>query len=246
MSVNSSLAAGAISALVFGQEPLAEQTPGIPAWTPSLLRLLRCAGLEPLVPDPAESAAESSIESRAERVGTWMAAQPLVPRLIVSELPLPNLELGSAMAARLHIPHVIIEPVAPAVDRQVAWPDARVLRPILRQATAAVSFGHTLPGPLRELAARGRPIIRLRPAIETDGLVVAWRQRDQVRAGLAGRLGLMTDTPWLVTVADMTPGPALESYRLLARALSRLINQDWMLVVSGNGPARAGLSRGMI
>ena len=54
---------------------------------------------------------------------------------------------------------------------------------------------------------------------------------------LATRLGLSMDSPWLLTVAAMRPGDRLDSYRALARALSRLALLDWQLLVVGAGPA---------
>ena len=43
----------------------------------------------------------------------------------------------------------------------------------------------------------------------------------------------------LVTVAMMRPGDKLESYRILADALRRLLDLGWHLTVAGDGPARS-------
>ena len=48
----------------------------------------------------------------------------------------------------------------------------------------------------------------------------------------------MDGTPTLLTVAMMRPGDKLASYRLLGRALARVADLDWRLLVAGDGPAR--------
>ncbi|MGE0281521.1 MAG: glycosyltransferase family 4 protein [Rhizobiaceae bacterium] len=42
----------------------------------------------------------------------------------------------------------------------------------------------------------------------------------------------------LITVAMMRPGDKLESYRMLARALERLLDLPWTLSIAGDGPCR--------
>lgn len=47
-----------------------------------------------------------------------------------------------------------------------------------------------------------------------------------------------TRPPRLVTVAMMRPGDKMESYAMLAEALSRLTGRDWTLSIVGDGPSR--------
>ena len=47
------------------------------------------------------------------------------------------------------------------------------------------------------------------------------------------------DPTRLVAVAMMRPGDKLDSYRMLARALERLVDLQWTLAVVGDGPCRA-------
>lgn len=43
--------------------------------------------------------------------------------------------------------------------------------------------------------------------------------------------------PRLITVAMMRPGDKLESYRMLAAALARIVNSPWIITIIGDGPA---------
>jgi glycosyltransferase involved in cell wall biosynthesis len=45
----------------------------------------------------------------------------------------------------------------------------------------------------------------------------------------------------IVTVAMMRPGDKLDSYRLLARALERIVHLQWTLSIAGDGPCRNDL-----
>jgi glycosyltransferase involved in cell wall biosynthesis len=63
--------------------------------------------------------------------------------------------------------------------------------------------------------------------------------REEVRATLADKYGLNTEKQWLLTVAMMRPGDKLNSYKLLARALGALTNEDWQLLIVGDGTARS-------
>ncbi len=225
--------------LVFGHQPSQGDTCGQAlAWEPSLIKLLRSAGVEVISPP-------DSLSAQSAKVIEWSAARPLPqrPRLVISEASVEMAEMGAAAAVGLGIPHVIVEPVAPVCAGQSPGFDAEGLRPALQRAAAVVSFCPVLPEALRELAGKGTRMVRLRPAIDTEGLMANWRQRDQIHASLAGRLGPGARTPWLVTLADMTPGPGLESYRLLARALSRLVMLDWSLIIAGTGPCQDEVTR---
>jgi glycosyltransferase involved in cell wall biosynthesis len=48
-----------------------------------------------------------------------------------------------------------------------------------------------------------------------------------------------SDSSRLVSVAMMRPGDKFDSYRMLARALERIIDRPWTLSVVGDGPCRA-------
>ena len=80
--------------------------------------------------------------------------------------------------------------------------------------------------------------VSLKPFIDTAPYLEAAAGRGRTRAALAGRHGLDGDEPWLLSVAMMRDGDKLESYRILGRALSGLLERPWRLLIAGGGPAR--------
>jgi glycosyltransferase involved in cell wall biosynthesis len=83
------------------------------------------------------------------------------------------------------------------------------------------------PGKLRFLT----PFLDPKPYGKAHG------ERAQHRQGLARRLDLDPSRPWLLTVAMMRAGDKFQSYRILSEALCRMRDQDWTLVIVGDGPA---------
>lgn len=82
---------------------------------------------------------------------------------------------------------------------------------------------------------------RLPPFLDLAEAERACKDREAERAALAARLGLDPGRPWLVTTAMMRAGDKLESYRILGAALARLLDEDWHLLVIGDGPERAAV-----
>ncbi len=236
MSLELSPTVKARPALVFADEP--DASVRTPAWGPYLAMLLHASGLDVI------SRAES-VPTQSTEVIKRSAARPVAqrPGLVICEASAKIAEMGAAAAAELRVPLVIVEPVGSTWTGERTVFDDEDLRPALQRAAAVVSFCPVLPEVPRELAAKGTRMVRLRPAIDTEGLMANWRQRAQIRASLAGRLGPGARPPWLVTLADMTPGTGLESYRLLARALSRLVMLDWSLIIAGTGPCQDEVTR---
>ncbi len=77
----------------------------------------------------------------------------------------------------------------------------------------------------------------LPPFLEKNPDLIA--SREEVRHAVANRYGLDTRKQWLLAVAMMRPGDKLNSYEFLARALGALSNDDWQLLIVGDGTARA-------
>ena len=84
----------------------------------------------------------------------------------------------------------------------------------------------------------GGPQVSLKPFIDTAPYQEAAAGRERTRAALARRHGLDGDEPWLLSVAMMRDGDKLDSYCILGRALSGLLDRPWRLLVAGGGPAR--------
>jgi glycosyltransferase involved in cell wall biosynthesis len=79
---------------------------------------------------------------------------------------------------------------------------------------------------------------RLPPFIDPAPYRAAARERQAHRAALAARFDLDPAPPWLLTVAMMRNDVKRDSYLLLARALAKVRDLSWRLLVVGDGPAR--------
>ncbi len=146
--------------------------------------------------------------------------------------------LGPCVADALAIPYVVAEASVAEKRRAGAWRLGHAaLVAALRRADAVIGLNSAdREGVVPALIAPER-WLELPPFIDTApfGAVVAGRIAH--RATLAARYGIDTAVPWLITVAMMREGDKLESYRLLATALSDKLDLPWHLLVVGDGPA---------
>ena len=132
--------------------------------------------------------------------------------------------LGPTVAARLKIPYVLVDP------RGAAGDDPRGAQAVIALSDASAQWAaESLP----EV-----PMSRLLPFIDPGPYDSVRRQHAPQAASIAMRHGLDRESPRLLHVGAMLPGDNLESYRLLARALSRLALIKWQLIVVGDGPMR--------
>ncbi len=60
---------------------------------------------------------------------------------------------------------------------------------------------------------------------------------------LAKECGLDADVPWLLSVAMMRPGDKQHSYEVLAQSLELLPNQEWRLIVIGDGEVKTNIQQ---
>lgn len=108
----------------------------------------------------------------------------------------------------------------------------------------------------RDIGAWAKSQALVAEAVRRAAVNICFREKDQ--AGLwsvapEGRFAMLApfidtapfrDTPpnlsgrRIVTVAMMRPGDKLDSYRMLARALERIVHVPWTLAIIGDGPCR--------
>jgi glycosyltransferase involved in cell wall biosynthesis len=145
--------------------------------------------------------------------------------------------LGPAVSAALGIPYVVIEPSIAPRKRNGPWAlgYATALKAI-NSADAALCLNSVDPEFIRPALKRGARFQALAPFIDVAPFARAAAARATHRRALARRLP--DDEPWLLAVGMMRPGDKLDSYRVLARALKRLLRRKWRLVVVGDGVAR--------
>lgn len=143
--------------------------------------------------------------------------------------------LGPAVSRSLGIPYVIAE--ASYAPKQAGGRfdlGHRAAAQAIAQADAVISLTTADTECLHPLLASPDRLSVLRPFVEPPS------PRDGIadRATLAHSLDLDPDAPWLLAVGMMRGGDKQRSFRILARALERLVSRDWRLLVVGDGPRR--------
>jgi glycosyltransferase involved in cell wall biosynthesis len=146
--------------------------------------------------------------------------------------------IGPRVADALGIPFVVADAsVAPkqAAGRWAAGytaANAAVLR-----ADRLIVFDPLDLACVAALRAGQEDIVSLPPLVDRAPACAA--ARTAARRNLAAALGLDPSIPWLAATAMMRPGAKCRSYRVLARALRRITDRPWALVVAGDGAARS-------
>ena len=148
--------------------------------------------------------------------------------------------LGPKVAAGLNIPYLLAEPSFAPKQAGGPWSlgHAATERAI-RAADILLVLTALDAECLAPLVRPPAELRRLPPFLDPAPYRAAWAERQRHRAAMAERFGLDPAQPWLLTVAMMRADVKRDSYRLLRRALARLRDRAWQLLVIGDGPARA-------
>jgi glycosyltransferase involved in cell wall biosynthesis len=148
--------------------------------------------------------------------------------------------IGPRAATALDIPYVVAEAShapkraagvwgAHHADTETAIVQARAVLCLTRHDAHCVAPLVRDPGRL----------FALPPFLDPEPFAAASARRASVRAALATRHDLDPARPWLLTVAMMRRDVKLESYRELAAALGCIAEKPWLLLIVGDGEARA-------
>lgn len=140
--------------------------------------------------------------------------------------------VGPHVAHELRIPYVLIDPRGTESKTS-----DRAVRQAVETADAIVALSDASVHWASGLRPDG-PLTRLLPFLDPAPYDSVRRVHGHQAASIAMRLGLKAGGPRLLCVSAMRPGRHLDSFRMLARALSRLAIIDWQLIVLGDGPAR--------
>ncbi len=148
--------------------------------------------------------------------------------------------LGPAVSAALAIPYVVAEASSAAKQADGPWAGGlAAANAAIAGADLVIALNPADRPALAPLVIAPHRLVGLRPFIDAAPFVRATAARDRHRSQLAQRLGLEQDRPVLLALAMMRAGDKLRSYRVLARALERIVDHPWTLLVGGDGPARA-------
>jgi len=151
--------------------------------------------------------------------------------------------LGPIVSEALGIPYVIAEASYAAKRAYGPWKLGHegTAAAIRKAALVLCPSRDDIPG-LEQLVEKKR-ILHLPPFLDTALYREALAGRDTSRAELAKEHGLDARAVWIAVVAMMRAGDKLASYRVLAKAMQRLDDLPWQLVVAGDGAARAEVEK---
>lgn len=148
--------------------------------------------------------------------------------------------IGPPVADALGIPYLVTEASHAPKQAGGPWdPGYRAVEAALLRADAVIGLNPVDLEMLRTLPGLGGRLHLLRPFLDEAPLLRDVAAVDPV--AVARRYGLRDDAPRLLAVGMMRRDAKLESYRLLARAMARLKEERWQLVLVGDGPAEAAV-----
>lgn len=144
--------------------------------------------------------------------------------------------LGPLAAQRLAIPYVVAEASYAPKQEGGRWAlGHRAVAEAIRQAALILQPNPADAECVLPLLEAPERMIHLRPFVDTAPFRAP--PRGASRAEIGAMLDLDPRVPWLATVAMMRDDQKLLSYRILAAAMSNLIDHPWQLVIAGAGPA---------
>jgi glycosyltransferase involved in cell wall biosynthesis len=147
--------------------------------------------------------------------------------------------LGPRVAQALSIPYVVAEASVAGKRRAGPWRLGHAaLLAALGRADAVIGLNSADREAVLPVLASPVRYHAVPPFIDTAPFALAAAARQAHRAAIAAEHGIDPAVPLLVTVAMMREGDKLDSYRLLADALTQNLALPWRLLVIGDGPAR--------
>lgn len=187
-------------------------------------------------------------QERLRRIGEWHVnrlvkklknARPDVWLTYHLYYKTPDL-LGPVVSDVLDIPYCVVEASFAPKRANGPWAASHhQVKQALQQADMVV-----FPNPADEACVRPilRPdtcMLRLPPFIKhPDSIEYATARKD-----VAGRYGLDTEKPWLLTVGMMRGGDKLASYKYLADVCDGIGARDYEHVIVGDGAARSEIEQ---
>ncbi len=162
--------------------------------------------------------------------------------------------IGPAVATALGIPYLVAEASHAPKRAGGKWALGHMAsEAAIRHADAVIGLNSHDAACVLPLLAGPERYHQLLPFTDTAPFGRAAAARDAHHAALVSRFELDAQTALLLAVAMMRDGDKLDSYRVLGRALAKITDEPWQLLVVGDGPARpaveaalAGLGRARV
>ncbi len=210
----------------------------------NLVKALALSGFDPFVASEtiayqkrpsADLFLDRKVRCEAETgrlLAAWRAQPALRPDLWMTYHPYCKAPdwIGPPICRALDIPYVTVEACRTRQDTDADWADGRaVVQAAVRQAAANLCLKPADRAYLESVLPDASSIVAMKPFIDLADLPQAADVDDATATG---------DGPLILAVGMMRPGAKIESYRLLAEALSGLLDRRWRLAIVGDGPGR--------
>ena len=147
--------------------------------------------------------------------------------------------IGPAVSTALDIPYLVAE--ASHAPKRAAGKWAlghKASEAAIRHADAIIGFNSHDAACVVPVLTSPERYHHLRPFTDTKTFARAAAARDAHHAALVSRFDLDPQAALLLAVGMMRDGDKLDSYRVLGRAMARITDEPWQLLVVGDGPAR--------
>jgi glycosyltransferase involved in cell wall biosynthesis len=151
--------------------------------------------------------------------------------------------IGPRVAAALAIPYLVAEASHAPKRAAGAWAFNHAgAEAAIAAADAIFCLNPNDKACLAQIAGR-RVLVDLPPFLDLQSFAPIVPTRDDARTMLAQRHGLDVKRPWLLAVGMMRKGDKLVSYQVLAEALRRAKLTRPLLLIAGDGEAKAEVQR---
>ena len=144
--------------------------------------------------------------------------------------------IGPVVSDALKIPYVIAEASYAPKQAQGPWRIGHAqCQSGIRRADAVISFNDRDLPCLRTIVSPSCRLLDLKPFLPLAQMDAAVNARLKI----AEKWAIPPDVPWLVCVAMMRPGDKFASFMQLAETLKELVDQQWHLLIVGEGKTRS-------
>ena len=155
--------------------------------------------------------------------------------------------LGPRVTQTLGLPYIMAEASFAPKQANGPWREGHLASErAIRSADLVLALTRLDAECLAPLVAPPAELRLLLPFLDAAPFQAARSERARHRAELATRFGLDPAAPWLLAVAMMRQDVKRDSYLLLGRALARLQDRPWQLLVVGDGPARVEIEAALL
>lgn len=151
--------------------------------------------------------------------------------------------LAPELKVRFDLPYVIAEASVAPKRQHGPWAEGYTQAGKAIHAADALLAITTLDRACLSAFAGAARVQLLPPFLDPTPFALAAMRRDDHRRSLAQKFQLPSDRPWLLAVGMMRSGDKLASYRRLAETLQQCPDQNWHVVLVGDGPELADVRR---